>query len=90
MISGSLNAEKLLIMTDIDGVYLDIKDPSTLLKSITINEIKLYTEQGIITGGMLPKLDCCMMALKSGTKEHNLLSALLQDNGTKIIYESEE
>jgi acetylglutamate kinase len=99
MISGSLNAEKLLIMTDIDGVYLDIKDPSTLLKSITINEIKRYTEQGIITGGMLPKLDCCMMALKSGTnsvhlidgrKEHNLLSALLQDNGTKIIYESEE
>jgi acetylglutamate kinase len=98
-ISGALNAEKLLIMTDIDGVYMDIKDPSSLVKSITIDEIKNYTELGIITGGMLPKLDCCIYALKSGTNsvhlldgrvEHSMLTTLLKDNGTKIIFEREE
>jgi acetylglutamate kinase len=97
-ISGALNAEKLLIMTDINGVYIDIKDPSTLLKSITVDEIYKYTEQGVITGGMLPKLDCCVSALKLGTSsvhlidgriEHSLLSTLFSDTGTKIIVESE-
>ena len=98
-ISGALNAEKLLFMTDINGVYIDIKDPSTLLKSITIDEINKYTEQGVITGGMLPKLESCVSALKSGTNsvhlidgriEHSLLSTLLNDDGTKIIFERGE
>ena len=95
-ISGVMNAEKLLIMTDIDGVYKDIKDPSTLLSSITINEIKEYIESGIITGGMIPKLECCIDALDKGTKsvhlidgrkEHNLLLNITNNSGTKIITE---
>jgi acetylglutamate kinase len=98
-ISGALNAEKLLIMTDIDGVYMDIKDPSTLLNSITVDEIKKYINQGVITGGMIPKLDCCINALNRGTDsvhlidgriEHSLLSGLLNNKGTKIIFEREE
>jgi acetylglutamate kinase len=98
-ISGALCAEKLLIMTDIDGVYIDINDPSTRLNSITVDEIKKYTDLGVITGGMLPKLDCCISALKSGTNsvhlidgriEHSLMSTLLNYNGTKNIFESEE
>jgi len=98
-ISGSLRAEKLFIMTDIDGVYTDIKDPSTLLASITVEEIKKYTQEGVITGGMLPKLECCINALSKGTgsvhlvdgrQEHSLLFELLHANGTKIIWEREE
>lgn len=98
-VSGALKAEKLLIMTDIDGVYIDIKDPTTLLPSITVSEIKSYTETGIITGGMLPKLECCINALSWGTnsvhlidgrKEHALLKELLHETGTKIIMEREE
>jgi acetylglutamate kinase len=98
-VSGSLKAEKLLIMTDIDGVYTDIKDPSTLLPSITVDEIKRYSENGIITGGMLPKLECCINALVQGThsvhlidgtKKHSLLSELLNAGGTKILLGSEE
>ena len=98
-ISGALGAEKLIIMTDIDGVYLDINDPSTRLSSITVDEIKKYTDLGVITGGMLPKLDCCISALKSGTssvhlvdgrKEHSLISTLLNNNGTKMIFERED
>lgn len=95
-ISGVLRAEKLLIMTDIDGVYTDIKDPCTLLPSITPSEIRNYTEAGIITGGMIPKLECCMDALDKGTnsvhlidgrKEHNLLFNITANSGTKIIAE---
>lgn len=95
-ISGALKAEKLLIMTDIDGVYMDTEDPSTLLPSITIDEIRDYTNQGIITGGMIPKLECCIDALNKGTggvhlidgrREHNLLHNLLASSGTKIISE---
>jgi acetylglutamate kinase len=93
-ISGVLKAEKLLVMTDIDGVYVDIKDPSTMLPSITIDEIKQYTDSGIISGGMIPKLECCVDALDKGTKsvhlidgrkEHGLLINLANECGTKII-----
>lgn len=98
-ISGVLKAEKLLVMTDIDGVYKDIKDPSTMLPSITIDEIKEYTESGIISGGMIPKLECCVDALYKGTKsvhlidgrkEHNMLFNILTNSGTKIITERED
>lgn len=93
-ISGILKAEKLMIMTDIDGVYLDIKNPSSLLPSITIDEIKDYTDSGIISGGMIPKLECCVDALDKGTKsvhlidgrvKHSLLLNITTENGTKII-----
>lgn len=95
-ISGALQADKLLIMTDIDGVYRDVNDPSTLLPSITIDEIKEYSTSGIIKGGMLPKLECCVDALQRGTKsvhlvdgrkEHSLLLSLQSNSGTKILSE---
>lgn len=93
-ISGVLKAEKLLIMTDIDGVYTDIKDPSTLLSSITVEETKEYIDAGIIYGGMIPKLECCVAAINKGTKnvhlvdgrkKHSLLTNIIKDAGTKII-----
>lgn len=93
-ISGVLKAENLMIMTDIDGVYMDIKDPSSLLPSITIDEIKEYTDSGVISGGMIPKLECCVDALDKGTKSvhlidgrlnHSLLLNITTESGTKII-----
>lgn len=95
-VSGVLKAEKLLIVTDVEGVYKDINDPSTLLSSISINEIKEYSASGIIKGGMLPKLECCIDALEKGAKkvhlvdgrkEHSLLNSISKDSGTKIIKE---
>lgn len=95
-ISGVLKAEKLLVMTDIDGVYKNINNPESILPSITVSEIKQYTEDGIITGGMIPKLECCVDALNKGTKsvhlidgrkEHNLLFNISSNGGTKIITE---
>ncbi len=93
-ISGVLKAEKLLIMTDIDGVYTDITDPTTLLSSITVEETKEFINKGIIYGGMIPKLECCVAAINKGTKnvhlvdgrkKHSLLLNIIKNNGTKII-----
>jgi acetylglutamate kinase len=95
-ISGALKAEKLLVMTDIDGVYKDINNPASLMPSITVDEIREYTEAGIITGGMIPKLECCVDTLNKGTKSvhlidgrkaHNLLLNITSNGGTKIIAE---
>lgn len=93
-ISGVLKAEKLLIMTDIDGVYTDITDPSTLLSSITVEETKEFINKGIIYGGMIPKLECCVAAINKGTKnvhlvdgreKHSLLLNIIKNCGTRII-----
>ncbi|MGH4122137.1 MAG: acetylglutamate kinase [Clostridium sp.] len=93
-ISGVLKAEKLLIMTDIAGVYTDITDPSTLLSSITVDETKEFIESGIVYGGMIPKLECCVAAINRGTKnvhlvdgrkKHSLLLNIIKNCGTKII-----
>lgn len=95
-ISGVLKAEKLIIMTDVKGVYKDINDPSTLLSSISVKQIKEYSAKGIISGGMLPKLECCIEALEKGAKKvhlvdgrenHSLLNSISTDSGTKIIKE---
>jgi acetylglutamate kinase len=95
-VSGALEAEKLIIMTDVAGVYKDIKDPSTLMSSISIEEIKEYSKIGIINGGMLPKLECCIEALEKGANkvhlvdgrnEHSLIHSISNDYGTKIIKE---
>ncbi|WP_139906042.1 acetylglutamate kinase [Clostridium thermarum] len=93
-ISGALEADKFLVMTDIDGVYTDINDPSTLLPSITAAEVNHLIDRGVIFGGMIPKMECCMDALHKGTKgvhlidgrkKHGLLLNILTEGGTKII-----
>ncbi|OFI01356.1 acetylglutamate kinase [Clostridium acetireducens DSM 10703] len=93
-ISGTLKSEKLLVMTDVEGVYKNINDYSTLLPSININEIKEFTKLGIINGGMIPKMECCINAINKGTKnvhlvdgrkKHSLLLSITTNCGTKII-----
>lgn len=93
-ISGVLNAEKFIILTDINGVYKDISDPSTLIPSLTKDEINFLIDTKIISGGMIPKLQCCIDAIEKGAKNvhlvngginHSLLINIIKENGTKII-----
>lgn len=93
-IASALEAEKLIILTDIEGVYKDINDKSSLITSITVSEIKQYIKDGIINGGMIPKMECCMEAIESGTKSvhlidgrkpHCLLIDTFNNSGTKIV-----
>ena len=89
-IAGALNAERLIMMTDIAGVLLDRNDPDTLIPEITLNELPSLYDRGIISGGMIPKVECCARALREGVKNviimdgrvpHAILTELLTDEG---------
>ena len=89
-IAGALHAERLIMMTDINGVLRDKDDPSTLIREMTVDEAKGLYEEGIISGGMIPKVDCCIEAINEGVSNvviidgrvpHAILMELLTDEG---------
>ena len=89
-IAGALGAERLIMMTDIAGILMDRDDPSTLVPHITVTEAKKLYDSGVISGGMIPKVDCCIEALESGVNNvvimdgripHSILMELLTDEG---------
>lgn len=89
-IAGALGAERLIMMTDIAGVLTDKNDPSTLIPNLTVAEAKKLYENGVISGGMIPKVDCCIEAIERGVKKviimdgcvpHSILMELLTDEG---------
>ena len=89
-IAGALNAERLIMMTDIAGISENKDDPSTLIPQISISEARKLYDNGIISGGMIPKVDCCIDALEHGVENvtimdgripHSILMELLTDEG---------
>jgi acetylglutamate kinase len=89
-IAGALQAERLIMMTDIAGIMRDVNDPSSLISEITVNEAKKLYEEGVISGGMIPKVDCCIEAIFEGVKKviimdgrvpHSILVEILTDEG---------
>ncbi len=89
-LAGALNAERLIMMTDIAGILMDKDDPSTLIPHITVQEAGALYEKGVISGGMIPKVDCCIEAIGHGVKNvvimdgripHSILMELLTDEG---------
>lgn len=89
-IAGALGAERLIMMTDISGILRDKDDPSTLIPSITVSEATILQDDGVISGGMIPKVECCIEALHEGVKKviimdgrvpHSILMELLTDEG---------
>lgn len=89
-IAGALGAERLIMMTDIAGILRDKDDPSTLIAEVTISEAKELYKEGIISGGMIPKVDCCIEAIHEGVQNvtimdgrvpHSILMDLLTDEG---------
>ena len=89
-IAGALNAKRLIMMTDIDGILRDKDDPSTLIHKITVSEARGLYDEGVISGGMIPKVDCCIEAISKGVQTvvindgrvpHSILMELLTDEG---------
>ena len=89
-IAGALGAERLIMMTDIAGVLRDKDDPSSLIPEINLLEAEKLYDSGIISGGMIPKVDCCIEAINKGVKNviimngtvpHSILMELLTDEG---------
>jgi acetylglutamate kinase len=97
-IAGALNAERLIMMTDIDGILKDKDDPSTLIPEMTVSEAHGLYESGIISGGMIPKVDCCIEAIAKGVKNviimdgrvsHSILMEILTDEGAGTMIKGE-
>lgn len=89
-IAGAINAERLIMMTDIAGILQDKDDPSTLIADVTISEAEQLKKDGIVSGGMIPKVDCCIEAINKGVKNvvimdgrvpHSILMEILTDEG---------
>ncbi len=76
-IAGSLNAEKLIFVTDMLGVLRDVNDNSSLINYMDLDSARKNIENGIITGGMIPKVECCMAAVEMGTKQVHIVNGNL-------------
>ena len=89
-IAAALHAEKLILMTDVKGILKDIHDEDTLIKTLARSEIESLKKDGTVNKGMIPKVDCCAIALDGGVKKahiidgrlpHALLIELFTDEG---------
>ena len=98
-IAAEMKAESLISMTDICGILMDQHDPSTLVTNITPEKAHKLMEDGIIQGGMIPKVECCLDAIEGGvnrvfildgTKPHAILMEMLTDEGIGTMFLREE
>lgn len=90
MIAAEMKAANLLLLTDIKGLLENKDDDSTLIRAVGVSEVPYLKKQGIVTGGMIPKIDCCVEAVRRGVKQttiidgripHSILMELLTDVG---------
>ena len=94
-IAGMLGAESLIMMTDIRGVLENKDDPSSLITKIVASEVRQLMNRGIISGGMIPKVECCVEAIRRGVKKvfvvdgrvpHCTLMELFTDDGMGTMF----
>jgi acetylglutamate kinase len=97
-IAGALGAERFILMTDIAGILKDKDDPSTLIPEISLAETDSLFESGVISSGMIPKVQCCVTAIKAGVKNvvimdgrvhHSILMELLTNEGAGTLVKGE-
>jgi acetylglutamate kinase len=95
-IAGALSAEKLVLMTDVQGILRNVQDPDSLIKAATRPELEELKKTGVLSKGMIPKADCCVLALDGGVKKahiidgrlpHALLIELFTDEGIGTMIE---
>lgn len=98
-IAGALGAERLIMMTDIAGILRDKDDPDSLIPHVTISEAVQLFKRDIISGGMIPKVDCCIDAINRGVKKviimdgrvpHSILMELLTNEGAGTMVTGDE
>ena len=94
-IAGALNAKRLIMMTNIAGVLQDKNDPSSIIPEISLSEAEELKKSGVISDGMIPKVDCCIKAIEKGVKKviimdgrvpHSILMELLTDEGAGTLF----
>ena len=89
-VAGALTAERLIMLSDIPGLLRDKDDPATLIPELSVAEAGQLRREGVISGGMIPKMECCVEAIRRGVKKviimdgrvpHSILMELLTDEG---------
>ena len=94
-IAADLGAKKLILMTDIRGLLRDKDDEDTLIPAVNVSDVPRLQRQGIISGGMIPKIDCCVEAVRRGVKRthiidgripHSILIEMLTDEGIGTMF----
>ncbi len=97
-IAGALNAKRLIMMTNVNGILEDQNDPGSLITDITVSEAHELREKGIISGGMIPKVECCIKAIESGVRKaviingiipHAIIMELLTNEGVGTLVKGE-
>ena len=98
-LAEALGAEKLILLTDVRGLLRDPKDESTLIHVVRTEEVPSLVAEGVISGGMIPKLQCCVDAIHGGVERvhildgripHSILIELLSDEGIGTMMKKEE
>ncbi len=98
-IAGALRAERLIMMTDIAGILRDRTDPASLIPELTLDEAARLYDEGVVSGGMIPKVDCCVEAIHRGVKNavimdgrvpHSILMELLTNEGVGTWIKGEQ
>ena len=96
-IAGAIGAESLILMTDIKGLLEDKDDPDSLIKKVYVSDIPALVKQGIISGGMIPKIECCKEAIRRGVNKvfitdgrvyHSILVEILSEEGSGTMFYS--
>lgn len=94
-IAAELGAENLILMTDIRGLLRDVHDESTLIPVVTLDEVDSLKKEGVISGGMIPKIDCCVDAVSNGVDRafiidgripHSILIEMLSEDGVGTMF----
>ena len=75
--AGALKAEKLLLLTDVEGIYKDFNDKSSFISTLHMEEARAYIKEGIIAGGMIPKVEACLKSLSMGTGKTHIIDGRL-------------
>ncbi|MFA6734847.1 MAG: acetylglutamate kinase [Sphaerochaetaceae bacterium] len=73
-VAGALHAQKLVYITDVEGILTDKDNPDTIIRQLSEIQARKFIDQGIITGGMIPKVECCLDALKRGVESVHVLN----------------
>jgi acetylglutamate kinase len=96
-IAAHLNAKKLILMTDIRGLLRDVHDENSLISVVNVSEVLSLKKEGVISGGMIPKVNCCIEAIRRGVHKvfiidgripHSILIETLTDEGVGTMFVS--
>ena len=95
-IAGKLGAESMIAMTDIAGLMRDPSDPATLMPVVNVSEVSSLMREGVISGGMIPKVECCVEAVRRGVHRvfiidgripHSIIIEMLTDEGMGTMFQ---